>query len=144
MKKIIVLLIVSIILVSGCSKKENITEIDMKEVGNIIEKKLNNMETVSDNEITKIYGLDTTNIEEYIIKENKDGDLYAIIKTKDVDEAKTAMDDYFKKVKEFHQSYSPKRLKILENRVEREIGNYLIYIVSEDAEDIYEDIVKAL
>ena len=52
------------------------------------------------------------------------------------------MNDYFEKVKQFNQSYSPERLQILENRVEKQIGNYLIYIVAEDANDIYTEIIN--
>ena len=52
------------------------------------------------------------------------------------------MKDYFGKVKEFNTAYSPERLEILENREEKEIGDTLIYIVAEDASDIYQDILE--
>lgn len=147
MKKLYLFVFVMILglMVCGCSKEsKNITTIDVDKVSNVIEKKMKNMKEVKETELKDVYGLDTSNMDTVVIKENEDGDLYALIKCKDLDEAKSSMNDYFKKVKEFNQSYSPERLEILENRVEREIGDYLIYIVSADAEDIYNDIVDSL
>ena len=44
---------------------------------------------------------------------------------------------YFKRVKDFNSSYSPDRLVLLENRLEKQLDDYLIYIIAEDADDIY-------
>ncbi len=132
-------------LLCGCSKNMgNLTEIDMNKVSNILDSNLKNMNKVEEDELKDVYSLDTTNMEKYIIKVNKDGDLYAIIKCKDIEATKQSMEDYFKKVKDFNQSYSPERLKILENREEREIGNYIIYIVSKNSEELYQKIIKSL
>ena len=38
--------------------------------------------------------------------------------------------------------YSQKRIEILDNRLEKEIDDYLIYIVSENADEIYDEIIK--
>ena len=54
------------------------------------------------------------------------------------------MKKYFEKIEKFNANYSPERLEILDNRVEKEIGDYLIYIVAKDANDIYNNIVKSL
>lgn len=144
-KKYIILLMIIGIVLCGCNKEsKDITEINVNSVSNIIEKRLDGMKNVDKDELKDVYGLDTSNMDKVIIKENEKGDLYAIIKCKDKDKCKSSMNDYFKKVKEFNQSYSPERLKILENREEREIGDYLIYIVSKDAEDIYQNIVDSL
>ena len=57
---------------------------------------------------------------------------------------KKDMENYFEKVKTFNANYSPERLQILEDRVEKEIGDYLIYIVAENADEIYENIINNL
>ena len=91
-----------------------------------------------------LYGLDTSKMTNFIFKENKDGDFYAIIETSSINEVKTNMKDYFNKVKQFNQTYSPERLELLENRVEKEIDAYLIYIIAEDADKIYDKIIEEL
>ena len=54
----------------------------------------------------------------------------------------SALKDYFEKVKSFNENYSPERIELFDNRVEKEIDSYLIYIIHKDAEDIYKDILK--
>lgn len=53
-------------------------------------------------------------------------------------------EEYFVKVKDFNSSYSPERLVILENRLEKELGNYLIYIVASDALEAYNLVLDTL
>ena len=83
-------------------------------------------------------------MEVHIIKQNTDGDLYAIIKTNEKSKVKNDMTKYFEKIQKFNANYSPERLEILNNRVEKEIGDYLIYIVAENSDEIYNNIVKSL
>lgn len=54
------------------------------------------------------------------------------------------MTKYFEKLQKFNTNYSPERIEILNNRVEKEIGDYLIYIVAENADNIYDNIVDSL
>ena len=138
--KILMISLISIMLV-GCGSS-NITETDLKSVSSTIEKSLKNMEVVDDSTLEDVYDLDLSFMKEHIVKQNDDGDLYALIKTDDTVKVKEQMKDYFGKVKEFNTAYSPERLEILENREEKEIGDTLIYIVAEDASDIYQDILE--
>lgn len=142
MKRILVLLI-CIILV-GCGKEDNITELNLEKTTAIIENKLDNMVDVDENVLVGTYELDLSLMDEYVIKQNMNGDLYAVIKTNDKKKMKSNMDVYFDKIRTFNTAYSPERLEILDNRLEKEIGNYLIYIVSENADDIYEEIINSL
>ena len=143
MKKILITIVALLltVTVTGC-QKENITELNITNTSQVIEKTLKNMEKIEEETLKNVYSLDLTNIEEYVVKQNENGDLYAILKVIDIQKAKENMNDYFEKVKQFNQSYSPERLQILENRVEKQIGNYLIYIVAEDANDIYTEIIN--
>ena len=54
------------------------------------------------------------------------------------------MEWQFEKIKGFSESYAPERMDILEYRLEKEIGDYLIYIVAEDADDIYDDVIDTM
>ena len=102
------------------------------------------MESVDEELLEDVYGLDLSKMDVHIIKQNSDGDLYVIIKTSDKANVKNDMKKYFEKVEKFNTNYSPERLEILSNRVEKEIGDYLIYIVAEKADSIYSEILKTL
>lgn len=141
MKKIILMLMIGFMLV-GCGS--NMSSIDIDKTEDVIEKTLKNMTVIEDGTLTDVYGLDLSKMEEYVIKQNTDGDLYAIIKTNDKNLVKNDMDNYFDKIKQFNTAYSPERLEILEDRLEKEIGDYLIYIVASDAQDIYNEILDIM
>lgn len=141
MKKIAIVLIITLIL-GGCGSES--TEIDIERTSSIIEESLSDMENVDESSLTDVYGINLDIVSEYVIKLNADGDLYAILKTSDKVETKDDMDNYFERIKEFNTAYSPERLEILENRLEKEVGDYLIYIVAEDAENIYQDVLDGM
>lgn len=143
MKKIIVVLSIFILLfVIGCGN--NVSKLDVEATKSIIESDLKNMQLVEDDLLKDVYGLNLDLMEVHVIKQNTDGDLYAIIKTSEKSKVKNNMTKYFEKVQLFNANYSPERLEILNNRVEKEIGNYLIYIVAENADEIYNNIVNSL
>ena len=143
MKKIVVILSIFImIFVTGCGN--NVSELNVDNTESIIESNLKNMQEVDEESLKDVYGLNLDLMEVHIIKQNTDGDLYAIIKTKEKTKVKNDMKKYFEKIEKFNANYSPERLEILDNRVEKEIGDYLIYIVAKDANGIYNNIVKSL
>ena len=141
MKKLALFLFMFLFLV-GCGKSEK--QLDMVASKGAIEKRLSGMVAIPDSTLEDAYGLNLKNMEEYAFKQNEDGDLYAIIKTSKKTEVKNEMKSYFEKVKDFNASYSPERLEILENRLEKELGNYLIYIVAENSNSIYNDILDTM
>lgn len=144
MKKFLtVLMLAMLMFVTGCGNND-ISELNVDETKKIIEQDLKDMKDVSDDSLEDVYGLNLDLMEVHVIKENTSGDLYAIIKTTDKNQTKKDMENYFEKVKTFNANYSPERLQILEDRVEKEIGDYLIYIVAENADEIYENIINNL
>ena len=144
MKKFLtVLMVAMLMLVTGCGNND-IAELNVDETKKIIEQDLKDMKDVSEDSLEDVYGLNLDLMEVHVIKENTSGDLYAIIKTTDKNQTKKDMENYFEKVKTFNANYSPERLEILEDRVEKEIGDYLIYIVAENADEIYENIINNL
>lgn len=141
-KKIFILLmVVTTILVTACGKD---ISFDMKKASKTIENKLKSMKEISKTTLEDVYDLDTSKMNDFTFKENEDGDFYAIIKTDSLNEVKNNMKNYFEKVKQFNQSYSPERLKLLNNRIEKEVDDYLIYIIAKDANKIYDKIVEGL
>ena len=143
MKKIVVILSIFImIFVTGCGN--NVSELNVDNTKSIIESNLKNMQEVDEESLKDVYGLNLDLMEVHIIKQNTDGDLYAIIKTKEKTKVKNDMKKYFEKIEKFNANYSPERLEILDNRVEKEIGDYLIYIVAKDSNGIYNNIVRSL
>lgn len=142
MKKIIVMFMLCILMV-GCGNQK-VTDLDINKTKEIIENKLSGMQEIEKDTLKTVYGFDDTLVEDYVFKQNKDGDMYALIKTSDKAKIKSNMKSYFEKVRQFNASYSPERLRILDNRLEKEIGNYLIYIVASNAENIYSEILKSL
>lgn len=143
MKKIVVVLSIFILIfVTGCGS--TVSELNVENTESIIEENLKDMQDVDENSLKDVYGLDLDKMEVHIIKQNSDGDFYAIIKTNDKAKVKSDMENYFEKVQKFNENYSPERLEILNNRVEKEIGDYLIYIVAENADEIYDNIIKSL
>lgn len=143
MKKIVAVLSIFILLfATGCGT--TVSELNVDNTESIIESDLKNMQEVDEESLQDVYGLNLDIMEVHVIKQNTEGDLYAIIKTNEKTQVKNDMVKYFKKIQKFNANYSPERLEILNNRVEKEIGDYLIYIVAKNADEIYNNIVKSL
>lgn len=140
-KLLVLLMVISTILVTACGKDSNF---DMSKASKTIEKSISSMKEINKSTLEDVYDLDTSKMKNFIFKDNEDGDFYAIIETDSLSEVKSNMKNYFDKVKQFNQSYSPERLKLLNNRVEKEVDNYLIYIIAKDADKIYDKIVEEL
>ena len=132
-KKILIILAMTFLLV-GCGKTSKFT---MQLGSESFDEKLDNMEIIANSTLTDAYNLDLTKMDEYVFKQNTNGDFYAIIKTDEPTTIKSEMSEYFKRVKDFNSSYSPERLSLLENRLEKQLDNYLIYIIAENSDDIY-------
>ena len=137
MKKIVAVLSIFILLfATGCGA--TVSELNVDNTESIIESDLKNMQEVDEESLQDVYGLNLDIMEVHVIKQNTEGDLYAIT------QVKNDMVKYFEKIQKFNANYSPERLEILNNRVEKEIGDYLIYIVAKNADEIYNNIVKSL
>ena len=143
MTKIVAVLSIFILLfATGCGA--TVSELNVDNTESIIESDLKNMQEVDEESLQDVYGLNLDIMEVHVIKQNTEGDLYAIIKTNEKTQVKNDMVKYFEKIQKFNANYSPERLEILNNRVEKEIGDYLIYIVAKNADEIYNNIVKSL
>lgn len=142
LKKIIMVIGLAIIL-AGCNKSAS--TLDMKEASNSLDEKYQNMALMSDKELEGIYNQDITLMEEYIIKssENQDGNFYALIKVKseNKEKVKNNMDEMFSILENQSSLYSPEAVNLIKNKLATSVGDYLIYIVSENNEEMY-NVVK--
>lgn len=142
LKKIIMVIGLAIIL-AGCNKSASI--LDMKGASTSLDEKYQNMALMSDKELEGIYNQDTTLMEEYIIKasENQNGNFYALIKVKseNKEKVKNNMDEMFSILENQSSLYSPEAVNLIKNKLATSVGDYLIYIVSENNEEMY-NVVK--
>lgn len=142
LKKIIMVIGLAIIL-AGCNKSAS--TLDMKGVSTSLDEKYQNMALMSEKELEGIYNQDITLMEEYIIKssENQDGNFYALIKVKseNKEKVKNNMDEMFSILENQSSLYSPEAVNLIKNKLATSVGDYLIYIVSENNEEMY-NVVK--
>lgn len=142
LKKIIMVIGLAIIL-AGCNKSAS--TLDMKGVSTSLDEKYQNMALMSEKELEGIYNQDITLMEEYIIKssENQDGNFYALIKVKseNKEQVKNNMDEMFSILENQSSLYSPEAVNLIKNKLATSVGDYLIYIVSENNEEMY-NVVK--
>ena len=142
LKKIIMVVGLAIIL-AGCNKSAS--TLDMKKASTSLDEKYQNMALMSDKELEGIYNQDTTLMEEYIIKssENQNGNFYALIKVKpeNKDKVKNNMDEMFSILENQSSLYSPEAVNLIKNKLATSVGDYLIYIVSENNQEMY-NVVK--
>lgn len=142
LKKIIMVIGLAIIL-AGCNKSAS--TLDMKGVSTSLDEKYQNMALMSDKELEGIYNQDITLMEEYIIKasENQNGNFYALIKVKseNKEKVKNNMDEMFSILENQSSLYSPEAVNLIKNKLATSVGDYLIYIVSENNQEMY-NVVK--
>lgn len=142
LKKIIMVIGLAIIL-AGCNKSASI--LDMKGASTSLDEKYQNMALMSEKELEGIYNQDITLMEEYIIKssENQNGNFYALIKVKseNKEKVKNNMDEMFSILENQSSLYSPEAVNLIKNKLATSVGDYLIYIVSENNEEMY-NVVK--
>ncbi len=143
MKKLIIALL-CLLMLCGCGSKE--TEFDAEGCSKALDEAYKDMKVMDENELTVSFDLDTELFEEYFIKcasNETEGKFYAIVKVDDANkqEAKSAMNAFFNVLITRNSMYTPEVVKLYEDHVETQVGNYLIYLVAEDT-DAYLDIVK--
>ncbi len=143
MKKVLIALF-AVVLLCGCSNN-NVTNLDINKASSSLDSKYQNMQTMNKDELEVIYQLDTNLFEEYTIKSSSsaNGDFYAIIKVKDENkkQVQDKMNNMFKILENQSNLYSPEAVSKIKNRLSTSVGNYLIYIISNDNNSYYE-IVK--
>lgn len=156
MKKIM-LLILGMFLMVGCSNSETSTvneKLDMKKIESNLQslvvndtKPYSDKDSVNDLDLIKGYGIDVDLLEEYTIyisSNVEDPSMYMVIKPTEGKESvvKYQIDDMFDKYLSAYKGYYPEIASMIEEKMEKEYGNYLIYIVSNDNKTVYNKIIE--
>ena len=156
MKKII-LIITIFILAVGCSSQDENKTLDLNLASDNISKltfKDNNFtftesECMNNKEAFEVYGVDTSLFKEYksyLGTRVVDPSMYLIVKVDDDSKSvlKYQLNDMFQKYYNAYNSYYPEQAKMIENRLEKELNGYLIYIISYDNNTVYQAIQDSL
>lgn len=144
MKKIIVLvtMILTLLWITGCNNSQTMNHLDIEKASQALDEKYTNMAVLDDNQLQVIYGLDTSLMKEYQIKSSTlaNGNFYALIcvEEKNKKQVQEQMNKMLKTMEEQSNLYSKEAVNLIQNRLETSIGDYLIYIVSEDNNSMYE------
>lgn len=107
---------------------------DIKKCKEII---FNFLMEADDDLLEQQFNINKDDLEEYLIKVPvmiTNSNSYMILKPKDgkADAVKQAMNAYMTKLEEQWKTYLPDQYELVQNRLEEEYGDYLIYIISSD------------
>lgn len=100
------------------------------------------MMDVPEEALEMTFGINPELVEEYTAKVPMmivNSNMYLIIKPKEgkENEVKEAINTYMKNLEDQWSTYLPDQYELVKNRKEEKIGNYLVYIVSNDNESAY-------
>lgn len=100
---------------------------------------------VNDELLTSQFGIEKDMVEEYLIKMPMmitNSNTYIIVKpaSGQVDAVKEKLDAYMVNLEEQWKTYLPDQYELVKNRLVKEYGDYLIYIVSSDNEAVFNEI----
>lgn len=145
MKKI--LLIVTLLLLTGCGKKLDLKKVEIDLDNLKIEDKFvyKDLKKLSSDDMYNIYSIESKYADEILYKENitsKGVDLYIVVKIKD-DKIKKEIDKRFEALELQCDMYDQVNALKVKNRLETKIGSYNIYIISDNNELVLETIKKS-
>lgn len=144
-------------LITGCGEKKEENNLDVKLNMDDIKENLssikigdgnpyNEMDSVNDLELIDGYGIDVTLLEDYVIyisSSVEDPSMYMVLKVSEENKSvvKYQVDDMFNQYLSAYKGYYPEAATIIEDKMEKEYNGYLIYIVSNDNQKVYDEIL---
>ncbi len=149
MKKFLVILM-CLFLITGCEEKENEkVEIDTQKVTTELKSfsYFKDDKSINDEDLIAGYGIDTKIISEYAIYISSavsNPSMYIVAKPVEgkMSVLKFQIKDMFSKYESSYAGYYPESVSMIQNRLEKEYNGYLIYIVSDDNETVYNKILE--
>ena len=140
MKKLIIL-IISVFVLTGCSSKSLNYDTIYKNLSNEYE----GFAKMDEETLEGVYGVDTSTLKSYLVvtsKDKVDSRMYAIFET-DNEEGKEEA-NYFMDIYQdsWLTGYFPEQEKLVKKYKKEEYGNYIIFVVNEDTQKIIEEIKK--
>lgn len=104
-----------------------------------------NMIYLKREEIQSVTGLNPNKLEAHTVAITDKLDtvtMYIIVKYKEENTVRKSINDYFENLEKEWETKDEEQYQLLKNRLEKQIGNYLVYIVSKDNEKAYQIIEK--
>ena len=140
MKKLIVL-IISILVITGCSSKS----LNYDNIYKNLSSEYEGFAKMDTETLEGVYGVDTSTLKSYLVvtsKDKVDSRMYAIFET-DNEEGKEEA-NYFMDIYQdsWLTGYFPEQEKLVKKYKKEEYGNYIIFVVNEDTQKIIEEIKK--
>lgn len=138
----------------GCTKTNgtNNKNISVNEIDEKIKQSvdISNLKKVDGEKLLKLYGINPDEIDEfilYIASTNIEADEVAIFKVKDEKDANSIKDKIQERVEgqlEDFKDYLPIEYDLLENHIIKCNGRYILFVVSDKAENILKEFEEAL
>lgn len=156
MKKLLPILMLMLLVLTGCSEKENkklnLSSVESKLAGlaysvddnaKTIDLIFKENMTVTDEYVQNVYKVDFDNIQDYLISmpSSKDtAEMYAIVLPKEGKDAivKKEMDEFIEKYQNEYKETNHSQMT--ENVLKQTYGRYLIYVISNKSETVYNTI----
>lgn len=150
-KKFLLVLGATLLLFTGCKKEELL---DFEQIKPMLETLVINENTVfpplkevSEEDLKNVYGIDAALTEEIHFMQAEDSTkaqmyIIALPKNGKEKELKKQIDTYFESLQLQADMYNPANADMIKNKEEKQIGNYLVYIVSEYNSDVLKIIKK--
>ena len=139
MKKII--LVIMMIFLVGCEKQS----LDLNKIGNIVKSDIKDSMKLSNSEIEGIYNIDTSvfkNATIYVDKKSESSNVYAIFEANSDYDSALLEAEYF--MEQYKKNWNNANLKEEANKIKNskslEYEDYIIYVVSENANEAIEKI----
>lgn len=104
-----------------------------------------NMIDVSREELQDVIELNPSKLEAHAVAITDKLDTattYIILKYKEENVVRKSMNDYFEKLEKEFEQKDVEQYQLIKNRLEKQIGNYLVYLVSKENEKAYQIIQK--
>ena len=156
MKKIVIILLM-VLFCTGCNSesleskkfdkdtaKEKIADLTF----NNSEFKFDDSENINNMDALSVYGVDLTLLNDYLFylsSDVVDPSMYLVVNSSEENKSvvKYQIEELFNKYYNSYNNYYPKEAKMIEDRLEKEYEDYLIYIVSYDNDKVYQAIEES-
>ena len=110
----------------------------------MLDSKFEHMLKISENELTEIYDIDLTKFKDYTFKMsyNDPTNIYVLVlPSTSNNEAKKEVNKFFDHLEKNSNEVTKKRIK---TRYSKKLGDYLVFLVSDENEKIYQEIKETL
>lgn len=144
MKKILLVLLSSLFILTGCNSSTTKT-LEYDNIYKALENEYKGYKKVDKDTLEGVYSIDTSLFKSFMVVMSEDqttSRMYAIFETES-DEAKYEAEYFIEAYKDsWNNGYFPKEEKLVNDSEKEVYGNYVIYVVNDEPEKIFDLIEK--